>query len=163
QTLGLDEVEAVVRLILGGASFAELHLSEDDIITFLQQPYVAGSTDGTIPEYGHGRAHPRSYGAFIRRLARYVVHLGAVKMPFAIHTATGLAAEIIGIKDRGYLQPGQWADIVVFDPRMLRDRATYNNPHQYSQGILWVLVNGEVVIEEGKPNGRLAGRVLLKN
>ena len=83
-------------------------------------------------------------------------------MPFAIRTATGLPAEIIGIKDRGYLQPGQWADILVFDQRMLRDHATYNNPHQYSRGILWVLVNGEVVIREGQPNGRLAGQVLLK-
>ncbi len=163
QTLGLDEVEAVVRLTLGGASFAELHISEDDIITFLRQPYIAGSTDGTIPEYGHGRTHPRSYGAFIRRLARYVMHLRAVQMPFAIRTATGLPAEIIGIKDRGYLQPGQWADILVFDPRMLRDHATYNNPHQYSRGIIWVLVNGEVVIREGQPNGRLAGQVILKN
>ena len=84
-------------------------------------------------------------------------------MPFAIRTATSLPAEIIGIKDRGNLQPGQWADILVFDQRMLRDHATYNTPHQYSRGILWVLVNGEVVIADGQPNGRLAGLVLLKN
>ncbi|MDA2929711.1 amidohydrolase family protein, partial [Acidobacteria bacterium AH-259-O06] len=146
----VSPAQAAVQLTLEGAVFTQFHMSEEDIITFIQQPYVAGCTDGWVPEYGIGMTHPRSYGAFTRRLRRYVYELNVIDLPLAIHTATGLPAEIIGLKDRGYIKVGQWADLIVFDPRRVRDRATFRNPHQYSEGIEWVFINGEVVVENGK-------------
>ena len=162
QARGVSPARAAVELSLEGASFTQLHMSDDDVITFIQQPFIAGCTDGWIPEYGDGLTHPRSYGTFTRRLRRYVYELGVIDLPFAIRTATSLPAEIVGLSDRGLIREGQWADIIAFDPRRVRDRATYRNPHRYSDGIEWVLVNGEVVVEDGEVNGHRAGRVLLR-
>ncbi len=159
----VSEARAAVELTLEGASFTQYRMFEPDVITFIGQPFVAAITDGGIPEYGDGLTHPRNYGAFVRRIRRYVYELGVMDLPFAIHTATGLTAEIVGIEDRGTIKEGQWADVIAFDPRRLRDRATFRHPHRYSEGILWVLVNGEVVLENGEPNDQRAGRVLLKN
>ena len=138
-------------------------MSEEDVITYVQQPFMAACTDGWIPEYGNGLTHPRSYGTFTRRIRRYVYDLGVIELPFAIHSATGLPAEIIGLTDRGLVEEGQWADLIVFDPTRIRDRATYRDPHRYSEGIDWVLLNGEIVVEEGNVNAHRVGRVLLKN
>ena len=158
----LDVVDTAVQLTLEGTVFTQFHMSEEDIVTFIQQPFVAACSDGWIPEHGLGTTHPRSYGAFTRRLRRYVFDLSVIRLPFAVHTATGLPATILGLEDRGYVKPGQRADLIVFDPLRVRDRATFSNPHQYSQGIDWVIINGELVVKEGKPNGARAGRVLLK-
>jgi N-acyl-D-aspartate/D-glutamate deacylase len=159
---GLSEARTAVQLTLEGASFTQLHMAEEDVATFIQQPFMAACTDGWIPEYGQGWTHPRSYGTFTRRIRRYVYDLRVIELPFAVHSATGLAAEIIGLEDRGTIQEGHWADVIAFDPRKVRDRATYRHPHRFSEGIEWVLVNGEAVVEQGMPNGRRAGRVLLK-
>ena len=159
---GISDARAAVDLTLEGASFTQLHMSDDDVVTYIQQPYMAGGTDGWVPEYGDGLTHPRSYGTFTRRIRRYVYDLGVIELPFAIRTATGLPAEIIGLEDRGLIEEGQWADVIAFDPTRIRDRATYRKPHRYSEGIEWVLVNGEVVVDSGKVNGHRAGRVLLK-
>ena len=162
QMRSLDVVDTAVQLTLEGAVFTQFHISEEDIVTFIQQPFVAACSDGWIPEHGLGTTHPRSYGAFTRRLRRYVFDLSVIRLPFAVHTATGLPATILGLEDRGYVKTGHWADLIVFDPLRVRDHATFSNPHQYSQGIDWVMINGELVIKEGKPNGARAGRVLLK-
>lgn len=160
--LDLKPEEAAVQLTLEGAVFTEFHMSEEDVITFIRQPFVAACTDGWIPDDDTSMTHPRSYGAFTRRLRRYVSELEVIDLSFAVRTATGLAAEIVGLTDRGYVKPGQWADLIVFDPERVRDRATFRDPHRHSEGIDWVLINGEIVVENGKPNGRKAGRVLLK-
>lgn len=159
---GMTSAQAAVELTLEGAAFTQMHMSEEDIITYITQPFIAACTDGWVPEYGLGLHHPRSYGAFTRRLRRYVYELGVIDLPFAVHTATGLPAEIIGITDRGLLRAGYWADIIAFDPRRVRDRATFRHPHRFSEGIEWVLINGDVVLENGKPNSKRAGKVLLK-
>ncbi|HSF18203.1 MAG TPA: amidohydrolase family protein [Vicinamibacteria bacterium] len=159
---GISEARAAVELTLEGASFTQLHMSDDDVVTYIQQPFMAACTDGWVPEYGFGLTHPRSYGAFTRRIRRYVYDLGVIDLPFAIQTATGLPAEIIGLGDRGLIEEGQWADLIAFDPARIRDRATYRNPHLYSEGIEWVLVNGDIVVEDGEVNGHRAGKVLLK-
>jgi N-acyl-D-aspartate/D-glutamate deacylase len=159
---GVSAARAAVDLTLEGAAFTQLHMAEEDIITFIQQPFMAACTDGWIPDYGNGLTHPRSYGTFTRRLRRYVYDLRVIDLPLAIHTATGLPAEIVGFSDRGLLKEGQWADVIAFDPRKVGDNATYRNPHRYSDGIRWVLVNGEIALEGGEVNGRRAGRVLLK-
>lgn len=151
-----------LELVAEGAGFMHRQMSEDDIAAFIQQPYVAASSDGWIPKSVQTPHHPRSYGAFTLRLRRYVRELEVVTLPFAIRAATGLPAEILGLKDRGLVKNGYAADLVVFDASRIGDRATYGRPHQHSEGILWVLVNGRVAIENGVPNGVRAGRVLLK-
>ena len=160
---GLTEAEAAVELTLEGTKFLLVQMSELDIMAFIQKPYIAGGTDGTIPDLGDPGTHPRSYGTFPRRIRRYVYELGLIELPFAIRTTTGLAADIIGLSDRGLIEKGQWADIVAFDPGRMRDRATYRDPHLFSEGVEWVLVNGEVVVEKGRVNGHRAGRVLLRS
>jgi N-acyl-D-amino-acid deacylase len=106
--------------------------------------------------------HPRSYGAFPRILSHYVREQGVLSLEEAIHKMTGLAARRLKLKDRGLIKPGMAADLVVFDPLTVRDRATYENPHQYAEGILEVLVNGELVIHEGTHTGSRPGRVLAR-
>ena len=158
----LSEAQASLDLVLEGALFTQFHMSEEDVITFLKQPFVAACTDGRIPANGKEKIHPRSYGAFARRLHRYVNTLGIIDMPFAVHTGTGLPAEIIGLRDRGLIRTGHWADIVAFDAKRIRDKATFRDPHRHSEGIEWVLVNGEIVLERGRFNQARAGKVLLK-
>ncbi len=158
----LSEAQTSLDLVLEGALFTRFHMSEEDVITFIKQPFVAACTDGRIPGSGKEKIHPRSYGAFARRLHRYVNTLGAIDLSFAVHTATGLPAEIIGLQDRGLIRTGQWADIVILDAKRIRDKATFSDPHQHSEGIEWVLVNGRIVLERGRPNSSRAGRVLLK-
>lgn len=159
---GVTEARAAVELTLQGAKFTQFAFSEDDIVRFIQQPFIAGGSDGILPEYGDGYTHPRSYGTFARRIRRYVYDLGVIDLPFAIRTATALAAEIVGLTDRGVIEKGRWADIIVFDPKRIRDYSTYQRPHRWSDGIDWVLVNGEIELENGDTTDRRAGRVLLK-
>jgi len=158
----LSEAQASLDLVLEGALFTQFHMSEEDVITFMKQPFVAACTDGKIPANASEKIHPRSYGAFVRRLHRYVNTLGIIDMPFAVHTGTGLPAKIIGLQDRGLIRSGYWADIVAFDSKRIRDKASFKDPHRNSEGIEWVLVNGEIVLERGRSNQSRAGRVLLK-
>ncbi len=158
----LSEAQTFLDLVLEGALFTQFHMSEEDVMTFMKQSFVAACTDGKIPKNGKEKIHPRSYGTFARRLHRYVNTLGIIDLAFAVHTATGLPAEIIGLRDRGLIRTGQWADIVIFDAKRIRDKATFSDPHQHSEGIEWVLVNGEIVLERGRANQTRAGKVLLK-
>ncbi len=158
----LSEAQTCLDLVLEGALFTQFHMSEEDVMTFIKQPFVAACTDGRIPKHGKEKIHPRSYGTFARRLHRYVNTLAVIDLAFAVHTGTGLPAEIIGLRDRGLIRTGQWADIVIFDAKRIRDKATFSDPHQHSEGIDWVLVNGEIVLERGRANQTRAGKVLLK-
>jgi N-acyl-D-aspartate/D-glutamate deacylase len=105
-------------------------------------------------------SHPRAWGAFPRIFARYVRELGALTLEEAVHKATAVAANEIGAYDRGRLSPGLAADIVVFDPRRIRDRATFAEPALPSEGISHVLVNGSLVLEGGRYTGAKPGVVL---
>jgi len=159
---GASAARTAVDLTLEGAAFTSFQMAEEDIVSFTREPFVAVGTDGRVPEYGFGTVHPRSYGTFTRRLRRYVFDRKVIDLAEAIRTSTGLPAEIVGLEDRGLVREGFWADLVVLDPDDVRDRASYSEPHRYSEGIEWVIVNGEIVVGEGKPTGRKAGRVLLK-
>jgi N-acyl-D-aspartate/D-glutamate deacylase len=119
------------------------------------------STDGDLVPMGVGKPHPRGYGAFARKLAVYVRERGVVDLPFAIRSMTSLPAAVFGMKDRGILREGAWADIVVFDPEKVRDLATYIDPHRLSAGMVHVAVNGELVVDEGRFTRKLPGRVLV--
>jgi len=109
-----------------------------------------------------GKPHPRSYGTHARLLGTCVRDLGLLTLPAAIHKTTGAAAAALGLGDRGVLREGYWADLVVFDPGRVADRATYDDPHQYAVGVSTVVVNGEVVVDGGDHTGALPGRVLRR-
>jgi len=132
-----------------------------DVEHYMKQPFTATSTDGII---GTGPArpgqHPRSYGAFVRKVSHYARDLGVISLPFAIRSNTSLPALIIGLPDRGLVREGYMADLVVFDYHRLDDRATMMEPDLYPEGIEFVLVNGAFAVDGGERTGALGGRVL---
>lgn len=163
---GLSPVDTALWIQLhgldrpGGARMRGFSLSELDIEHIMRQEFTATSSDAGTVAWGEGIPHPRYYGAFPRKIRRYVFERGVISLPFAIRSMTSLPAQIIGLRDRGLLREGYWADLVIFDPRTIADRATYTNPHQYPEGILYVLVNGEFVVDGGQLTGKLPGKVL---
>ena len=145
----------------GGARVRGFSLSEIDIEMYAAKPWVATATDGGIalPEDGPG-THARYYGTFPRKIRQYALDRGVITLEDAVRSSTALPAQILGLTDRGLLRPGVCADIVVFDPARIRDKSTFFEPHQYAEGIDWVLINGQPVVEDGRPNGALPGRVI---
>jgi len=119
-----------------------------------------GSALATSGVLRSGNPHPRSFGTFPRVLGKYAREEKLFDLAEAIRKITALPASALGIKDRGLLQVGNFADVVIFDPDKVIDRAIWTAPHQYPEGIRFVLVNGEVVIDESEFTGKLAGRVL---
>ena len=109
---------------------------------------------------GEGVPHPRSYGTFPRKLARFSLQRSVVPLRDAIRGMTSLPAALYGLRGRGLIAPGAFADIVVLDPLRLHDPATYDDPHQLSEGVEYAWVNGQLAIDAGQPTGALAGRVL---
>jgi N-acyl-D-amino-acid deacylase len=104
--------------------------------------------------------HPRAYGNFARLLGKYVRDEKLIPLTDAIHRLTGLPAANLGLADRGLLKPGAFADVVVFDPATIADRATFEKPHQYAVGVKHVFVNGAAVLRDGEHTGALPGRAL---
>ena len=137
-------------------------MNDRDIDTIMRQPYTMTSSDGGLVAMNEGKPHPRNYGAFARKLAVYVRERGTLSLEAAIRSMTSLPAAVFGIKDRGAIREGAFADIAVFDPAKLRDRATYADPHQLAEGMSYVLVNGVVVVNEGTFTNATPGRVLRK-
>jgi len=159
--LGKSPVDAAIEIVvMGGASVTSFNMSEADIEYFMKKPWVMTGSDGNIVIPGRGVPHPRSYGTFARKIRQYVIEKRIISMEQAIRAATGLPAEMLGFQDRGLVKAGYAADLVVFDPAMIADKATYTSPHQYCEGINYVLVNGTPVVEEGRFNGSLAGKPL---
>ena len=113
-------------------------------------------------ELGRGKPHPRFYGTYPRVFKKYVVEEKLFPLEEAVRKMTSFPAQRLGLRDRGMIREGFWADIVVFDLKKIVDRATYDNPHQYPEGIAYVLVNGEVVVEMGAHNNILPGKVLVR-
>ena len=140
------------------------HHSEADMQLILQQPWTSIGSDGSAvnPDGPTGRTHPhpRYYGTFPRVLGRYVRELKTITLPQAVKKMTSMNADKIGIKDRGRLKEGAFADVTIFDEDHVIDRATFENPHQFPVGIEYVIVNGQVTIDKGQHTGALAGRVI---
>jgi N-acyl-D-aspartate/D-glutamate deacylase len=160
EILGLDLVDAAIELDLMESQVTHYHMSEPDVEAILSYDFTAISTDGTLPYFGVGVPHPRSYGSFTRLIDHYALERKALTLPRAIRAASGLAADIIGLTDRGYLKEGQWADVLVFDPAKISTCADFAQPHCYSSGIDYLLVNGDVTLENGKYTGALAGKIV---
>jgi dihydroorotase/N-acyl-D-amino-acid deacylase len=139
-------------------------MSEEDVELALKQPWVSIGTDaqGTAPEgiLGKERPHPRAYGTFPRILRKYVREEHTIALEDAIRKFTALPAQRIGLTDRGLLRKGMWGDVVIFDPEAITDRADLSNPHQFSHGVHYVLVNGTLVVERGALTEALPGMVL---
>jgi N-acyl-D-aspartate/D-glutamate deacylase len=134
-------------------------MSEANKIKAMQQEFVVFDTDAGPAATGFA-VHPRGYGAFPRVLARYVREFGALSLEAAIFRMSAAAANEIMAYDRGRIAPGLAADLVLFDPLAVRDRATFAEPTTPSEGIRWVLVNGVIVFEDGKYTGARPGKVL---
>jgi N-acyl-D-amino-acid deacylase len=133
-------------------------MSEEDIEYYLTRDYIAVATDG----FGNPGVHPRSFGTFPRVIRKYVMDQENITLPFFVRKATSLPASILRIEDRGWIKEGFWADIIAFDPETISDRATFDEMDLHSDGMMYVVVNGEIAIDEGQYNGSLPGRVLLR-
>jgi N-acyl-D-amino-acid deacylase len=164
--LKMGAIDAAIWLQLngadraGGASMRGFSLSEIDLDHIMQQEFTATCTDGGIVALGDGLPHARFYGTMARKIRRYVLDRNVVSLPFAVRSMTSLPAQIIGLKDRGLLRTGFWADVVVFDPETIADKATFTEPHQYPTGIAYVFVNGTAVVENGRLTSGTPGKVL---
>ena len=164
--MGKDPVDALCDLLIseeGSAGAIYFSMSEPDVELAMKQPWVGIGSDGSAvsPEMVFvGKPHPRFYGTFPRVLGVYVREKKVLTLPEAVHKMTGLSAKIVGFTDRGLLKPGMAADITLFDPATVIDKATFENPAQYPVGIPYVIVNGVVVIDKGEHTGARPGRVL---
>jgi dihydroorotase/N-acyl-D-amino-acid deacylase len=162
---GKDWMDAAMDLILSeGAGIGTIYfmMSEENIKLQLRQPWIkfGSDADGLDPETAQGLAHPRAYGNFARVLGKYVREQKVIPLEDAIRKLSSAVARRLSIPDRGLLQEGMWADVVVFDPAAIADRATFENPHQLSAGVKHVFVNGVAVLRDGKHSGAMPGRLL---
>jgi N-acyl-D-amino-acid deacylase len=164
-TLGKPPVDVLFELLIqngGSVSTIYFHHSEEDMRAALKHPLVSVGSDGTAvsAERAVGHPHPRYYGTFPRVLGKYVREEKLLTLEEAVRKMTSANAAKIHIYDRGLLRTGQWADVTVFDPQTVIDRATFEQPHQYAVGIRHVLVNGKLVLDGGAPTGARPGTVL---
>src|SRR5262249_9682638 len=144
----------------GGAGVVSFGMNEEEVRLFMREPWVATASDGSAQVPSETVPHPRSYGCFARKIGRYALEDRVIPLGQALRSCSGLPADILQLPQRGYLKVGYYADVVVFDPKTFRDRATFDAPHQYASGVRYLFVNGRLVIEGGRPTGVLAGRVL---
>jgi N-acyl-D-amino-acid deacylase len=135
-------------------------MSEEDVEKIFADPRTMVARDGGIPDFGVGRPHPRIYGTCARVLSRFVREKGILSLEEAVRKMTSAPAERFGFRDRGLIREGFRADLVLFDPAVVADLATFEDPHQYSRGLDVVLVNGVVTRDGGKDTGERAGMVL---
>ena len=157
--------EAARRLLReerGAVGAVYFSLSDEDVSAIMGCPWVAVGSDGQgVSAVASAESlHPRSYGTFPRVLGHYVRERRVLTLAQAIRKMTSLPAERLGLRDRGRLRPGFAADLVLFDPATVRDRATFEHPHQYPEGIVHVFVNGRAVVRDGRITGEAPGRVL---
>ncbi len=159
---GVDgQIETIFDLMnAGGASMTYLLMGDADIERIMRYPNTAIASDGGVVEPGVGNPHPRSYGTNARVLAEYVRTRGVLTLEDAIRRMTSLPARTFRLQDRGLIREGMAADLVLFDPARVADKATYTKPHQYSQGFDVVLVNGKVAVDDGKLTEARGGQTL---
>lgn len=164
-TIANGENKSVLDLVLdiqrqGGAQIVSYGMSEEDVRLFMKEPWVATASDGSSMVPAKTVPHPRSYGCFARKVGLYGLADKIIPLEQAIRSSSGLPADILQLPERGYVKAGYYADLAVFDPKVYRDKATFDEPHQYSVGTQYVFVNGQLAVEKGKFTETLAGKVL---
>jgi dihydroorotase/N-acyl-D-amino-acid deacylase len=157
-----DVVIALTLAESGRLQKINFSMSEGNVALQLERPWVVIGSDagGEDPDSARGLVHPRAYGTFARVLGKYVREDSVLTLEDAVRKMTGATAARLKLRDRGLLREGMYADVVVFDPKTIRDVATFDRPHQLSVGVKYVLVNGVPVVSEGKHTGATPGRVV---
>jgi N-acyl-D-aspartate/D-glutamate deacylase len=165
-TMGREPAQAMMDFVLaeeGVASIILFMMSEENVALGIAHPMLMIGSDSLALSAGKGgKPHPRTYGTFPRVLGKYVRQEGIITLQEGVYKMTGMAAAQLGLTDRGTLAPGKAADIAIFDADTVIDRATFEAPHQYSDGIDYVIVNGHIVVEHGNQSNILPGRVLSR-
>lgn len=154
---GTPAAETALELLRTGIDMgvASFNMSEADIETFMKDPFVMTSSDGSS-------GHPRLYGTYPRKIRRYVLDKPVISMARMVQSSTAQVAEVYGIAERGWIKTGYYADVIAFDPTTIREQATYEHPEALSVGMRWVFVNGRAAVAEGKATGAMAGKGLRK-
>jgi N-acyl-D-aspartate/D-glutamate deacylase len=157
QEMHKTPVEAALEIIknAGGAGVASFNMNEKDIRRFMKDKFVMTCSDGST-------GHPRKYGTFPKKLHDYVLTSKVISMEFMVRNSSSLTAETFRIPERGLIREGYFADVIIFDPKTVSDRATYEQPELLSEGMRFVIVNGQLAVADGKSTGTLAGRALRK-
>lgn len=154
--------ELVIEATLKGASAIYHVLEDEDVERIMRHPQTMIASDGRLTRPGEGHPHPRWYGTFPRVLGMYVREKGTLTLEQAIHKMTGMPAARLGLADRGIVEAGRRADLLVFDPATVADRATFAEPHRYPVGIDHVLVGGVFVVDEGRFTDARPGRIVRR-
>ncbi len=169
EMLGLSPVESVFRVFCeekGSLSMIAFSMCDEDIERIMTHPAGMVSSDGAAIAYEGSirgkNVHPRYYGSFPRVLAQYVREKKLLSIESAIHKMTGGPAKKLGFTDRGLIRKGYKADLVILDHAVVADKATFENPHQFPQGIDTVMINGQVTLDQGRQTGTLAGKILQR-
>lgn len=170
QMMGMEPVDATLELLLSDdfqCQRIRFAMDEDEVARIMQHPLVMIGSDAsclaTTGPLSQGKPHPRAYGTFARVLGHYVREKQVLRLEEAVRKMTSLPAGRFGLWHRGLIRPGFFADITIFDAERIIDRATFTEPHQYADGIEYVIVNGQLAVEKGEHTGNLPGRALRKN
>jgi N-acyl-D-amino-acid deacylase len=156
-----NAAEVVMWIVQQGGCQGIFHaMSERDLVRIMRHPATMVASDGEVPVFGRANPHPRSYGTFARVLGVYVREKKVLTLEDAVRKMSAFPAARLGLTDRGVLRPGMKADIAVFDAATVRDTATFEKPHQYAEGFSHVIVNGQVIVENGEMTVARPGRVL---
>lgn len=154
--------ELVIEAESNGGSGMIFHAMDDgDVNRIMKHPKTMIASDGRLSQPGNGHPHPRAYGTFPRVLGYYVREKKILTLEEAIHKMTQLPALRMGLKDRGTIAQNNYADIVIFNAATIKDKSTFEEPHQYPEGILYVIVNGEITVDNGIFTTTRAGKVLF--
>ena len=159
-----DQIETILEIQKNGGASAVFHgINEQDLQKFMQHPNTMFASDSGVRRFNEGVPHPRGYGNNARIFARYVRELNVVRLEDAIRRMTSLPATTFGLRNRGLVREGSWADLVVFDPAKVQDNATFTSPHQYATGFTRVFVNGVEVVRDDKHMGAKPGKPVRRN
>lgn len=160
---GISIADAAIELELMGAKIVPLQMCEKDIEYIMKKSYVGTGSDGVAPYYGIGLTHIRSYSTFLHKIKKYATQRKSVSVPHVIRSQTSLPADIMNWQDRGWIKEGYKADIVIFDLYNIKTKTSISNPHQYSEGVEYLIINGKMVLDKGDWTGMLPGKILKPN
>lgn len=159
-----DQIEQILEMYeSGGAQMVYRTMSEDDVKNIMREPFTMVASDSSVRDFNVGMPHPRGYGDNARVLGHYVRELEVITLEDAIRKMTSLPAQTFGLRDRGQIREGFAADLVIFDPAKVMDKATFDQPHQYAEGFTSVVVNGQIVFDGQKMTGSMPGEPLYGN